>query len=81
MKWLSMILAGVLLAASAPRVAGQSSPDLRGIYVDSNAFPISQTNATALLQSLNASGVDGVTLVFGWSGIEPSMGQFDWSTR
>jgi hypothetical protein len=71
----SVILAGLFLLAGAAAAA-----DLRGIYVDSNAFPISQANAAALTQSFSVPGVDGLVLVLGWDGLEPAMGQYDWST-
>ena len=57
-----------------------SPGDLRGIYVDSNAFPISTTDETALTASLGVSGVDGLVLVLGWDGIEHAKGQYDWTT-
>lgn len=81
---LGVLLAG-LTAAVSPLAAqeapnGTSATDLRGIYVDSNAFPISKANETALTASLTVPGVDGLVLVLGWDGIEPSPGQYDWST-
>lgn len=75
MNRVSVILAGLFLVAGAAAAA-----DLRGIYVDSNAFPISQANAAALTQSFSVPGVDGLVLVLGWDGLEPAMGQYDWST-
>ena len=71
--------ATVTLAPSATRVgrtragtptADPSAPsttggDLRGIYVDSNAFPIPKTNEAALSQALDVPGVDGLVLVIG----------------
>jgi len=53
--------------------------DLRGIYIDSNAFPIRKTNSANLAASLNVPGVDGLVLVLGWTNLETSMGKFDWS--
>jgi hypothetical protein len=67
-----LFLASLLFAGPA------AASDLRGLYVDSNAFPISKANAAALTASLSVTGVDGVVLVFGWDGIEPAMGQFQW---
>ena len=60
--------------------ASGSSADLRGIYVDSNAFPIGAANSTALGAALHVPGVDGLVLVLGWDGIEPAMGQYQWAT-
>ncbi len=57
-----------------------SAADLRGIYVDSNAFPISKSDSAAIVQSLSVPGVDGVVLVFGWNGLEPSRQKFQWTT-
>ena len=71
---------GALLLVSATAAAQSPSPDIRGIYVDSNAFPISKAATTALTASLTVPGVDGLVLVVGWSGIEPSMGQYQWDT-
>ena len=69
----------IFLACAAVRA--QSPPaDLRGIYVDSNAFPISQQNAAALTESLTVHGVDGLVLVLAWDQIEPALGQFQWNT-
>ncbi len=67
-------------STTAVAVSPEKPVDLRGIYVDSNAFPIPSTNITALNEALNVPGVDGLVLVLGWDGIEPSMGQFQWDT-
>ena len=65
----------------APSLAAQAvSVDLRGIYVDGNALPASTNNSAALQNALAVNGVDGLVLVIGWSALETSRGQFDWST-
>lgn len=74
MKRLPPILFALALASAA------HAADLRGIYVDSNAFPLSKPNSDALTQSLNVLGVDGLVLVLGWDAVEPAKGQFDFST-
>ena len=68
-------------SSATPIAQASGTPgDLRGIYVDSNAFPISNSDETAYSASLNVPGVDGLVLVFGWDGLEPSMGQYQWNT-
>jgi hypothetical protein len=62
------------MAASAPAAAG----DLRGIYVDSVAFPITAESEARLDQALRQDGVDGLMLVLGWSSIEPERGSYQW---
>jgi hypothetical protein len=52
--------------------------DLRGIYVDSNAFPLGTNNSAALAASLTVPGVDGLVLVLSWTNLESSMGSFNW---
>lgn len=55
--------------------------DLRGVYVYTNDLSkISKPVANAITSSLGIPGMDGVALVIGWSAIEPSMGQFQWTT-
>ena len=53
--------------------------DLRGIYVDSNAFPLDKTNMVNLAASLRVPGVDGLVLVLGWATLETNVGQYNWS--
>lgn len=50
-------------AAQAPK----PDADLRGIYVDRNAFPPSAENNAALSEALNVPGVDVLVLVLGWT--------------
>ena len=52
--------------------------DLRGIYIDSNALPISKTNSANLAASFGVPGVDGLVLVLGWTNLETNMGEFNW---
>ncbi len=73
-------------AISAQNSGSSESPtqtptvaDLRGIYVDSNALPISTGDSTALVTSLKVAGVDGLVLVVGWNHIEPAKGKFNWT--
>ncbi len=84
---LVLVVAGFGLSPCSPTstaVAGhietraQSPTDIRGIYVDSNALPISKQDSTALVASLSVPGVDGLVLVLGWKNIEPAKGSFDW---
>ena len=64
------------LVASALHAA-----DLRGVYVYSNDLSrLSKPTANAVMSSLGIVGMDGVVLVIAWSAIEPSMGQFQWTT-
>ncbi len=76
---------GPVPTAVNPPATGVVSPpgspaDLRGIYVDSNALPVSAANTTALNAALTVPGVDGLVLVLGWDGLEPAMGQYQWAT-
>lgn len=62
-------------------VAASQAADLRGVYVYSNDLSrLSKPTANAVMSSLGIVGVDGVVLVIAWSAIEPSMGQFQWTT-
>ena len=57
------------------------SVDLRGVYVYSNDVSrISKPTANALTASLGVPGMDGIVVVIAWSAIEPSLGQFQWTT-
>ena len=56
-----------------PVVEQNTTSDLRGVYVTSNAFPIGKANEVALEASLKVPGVDGLVLVLGWAAIEPAM--------
>jgi hypothetical protein len=53
--------------------------DLRGIYLDSNALPISSNSAAALAASFGVPGVDGLVLVMSWKNLETNLNQYDWS--
>ncbi len=77
----SVFLVSLLMCVitSNLRAAPLAPPaDLRGIYVDSNALPVSKTDSTALVASLKVPGVDGMVLVVGWSTLEPAKGKFQW---
>src|ERR1700749_3689737 len=60
----------------------QNQPaDLRGIYIYTNdVSQITPSNASQLSTSFSVPGVDGVAVVIGWNAIEPSMGQYQWTT-
>jgi len=64
-----------------PLARTQSPPaDLRGIYIYTNdVSQITNATANALTASLNTPGVDGVSVVIGWTAIEPAMGQYQWT--
>ncbi|HXH37567.1 MAG TPA: beta-galactosidase [Thermoanaerobaculia bacterium] len=69
------VLAAPILHAQSP------SPDVRGIYVySSDVSQISKGYANMVTSSLGVLGVDGIVLVIGWGALEPSMGQYQWST-
>jgi hypothetical protein len=69
----------MLLAGLAPSWA-QTSADLRGIYIFTNDVTLIPTSTEqALSASLNVAGTDGLALVVGWNGIEPAMGQYQWT--
>ncbi|HEV2721541.1 MAG TPA: beta-galactosidase, partial [Thermoanaerobaculia bacterium] len=60
--------------------AASHAADLRGVYVYTNDLGrLSKPTASAVTASLGILGMDGVVLVIGWSEIEPSMGQFQWT--
>lgn len=60
---------------------GARAADVRGVYVYTNDLSkISKPTANAITASLSIPGMDGVVLVIGWNAIEPSMGQFQWTT-
>jgi hypothetical protein len=70
---LALLLCGAALA--------QGQADLRGIYVySSDVSQISKGYANGVTSSLGVAGMDGIVLVIGWASIEPSMGQYQWST-
>ncbi len=56
------------------------SVEPRGIYVDSNVLPLTPDKEATLAASLTTAGVDGVVLVFGWNGLEPTKGHYQWDT-
>ena len=53
--------------------------DLRGIYIDSNALPISSNNAAALVASFSVPGVDGLVLVMSWNNLETNFNRYNWT--
>ena len=65
-----------------PMAAAQSPPaDLRGIYVYAPLeAQVSSSDGQAAQAALTLSGSDGMLLVGEWSTIEPTMGQYDWSS-
>lgn len=73
------LFAGVFVIAVA--AFAQTPADLRGVYVYSNDVSrISKATANALTSSLSVPGMDGIAVVIAWSAIEPSMGQYQWTT-
>jgi hypothetical protein len=72
---LSMIAA----AWSSPAAAAEPMADLRGIFVDSVAYPIPQEAEARLAEALQQPGVDGLVLVLGWNSIEPERGSYQWT--
>ncbi len=89
-----LIVAGIVLASSAAALAVSGASftaprtgtvpqsavvDLRGLYVVTNVLPVSKANSDALAAAYNVPGVNGTVLVLGWDGIEPAMGQYDWT--
>jgi hypothetical protein len=74
-SWLLSLL--LVVAVHAPAHA----TDLRGIYVySSDVSHISKPYANGVTASLGVAGMDGIALVIAWSAIEPSPGQFQWTT-
>ena len=58
----------------------QSVPDVRGIYVYTNdVATIAPSVKKAIQSSLSVPGMDGIAIVIGWSAVEPSMGQYQWT--
>lgn len=55
--------------------------DLRGVYVYTNDLShLAKPTQNAVMSAMAVPGMDGVVLVIAWSAIEPSQGQFDWTT-
>ena len=58
-----------------------TAADLRGVYVYSNDLShLAKPTQNAVMAAMNVAGMDGVALVIGWGAIEPSPGQFEWTT-
>src|SRR5260221_5611077 len=77
---LLMTLGAGLLLVAVPLFAAQS-PDLRGIYVySSDVSLISNGYANMVKASLSVPDMDGIVLVISWSALEPSMGQYSFTT-
>ncbi len=75
------LLQMVTIACAALAAAAQQKPDLRGVYVySSDVSRISKPYANGVTASLGVPGMDGIVLVIAWSAIEPSMGQYQWTT-
>jgi hypothetical protein len=72
---------GAFLLILLAFAARSQAADLRGIYVySSDVSQISKGYANNVTSSLSVPGVDGIVLVIAWSSIEPSFGQYQWST-
>jgi len=68
--------AGLLLFALSLRAA-----DLRGIYLYTNdVSKLAKPTQTGVSAALAIPGMDGVAIVIGWDAIEPSLGQYQWTT-
>ncbi len=66
-------------AANAARFFRLKQPaDLRGIYVCSEALPLSKNNSNALAAAFGVPGVDGLVLGLGWTNLETNLNQFAW---
>jgi hypothetical protein len=78
---LSILARAACLACSLLATLTASAADLRGIYVYTNdVSKISKPTATAITSALGIPGMDGVAIVIGWGAIEPSLGQYQWTT-
>ena len=79
MKALSIFSVLLFCAISAAQQTAQV--DLRGIYLYTNdVTQLSKPGLSALTAALNIPGDDGIALVVGWAAIEPSPGQYEWTT-
>ncbi|HEX7137880.1 MAG TPA: beta-galactosidase [Vicinamibacterales bacterium] len=75
---LRSLLIALVFAVTA---AAQGPSDIRGVYVYSNDLSkLATPTANAVRSSLGIAGMDGIALVISWSAIEPSMGQYQWTT-
>ncbi len=75
-----LVVLGAIVFLACAAVPAQAA-DLRGIYVYSgDVAQISKGSANNVTASLSVPGVDGIVLVIAWSAIEPSMGQYQWTT-
>src|SRR5947209_16161315 len=73
----------ILLACFAALAvnADDRPSDIRGVYVYSNDLSkLSTPTQNAVRSALGVPGIDGIALVISWSAIEPSMGQYQWTT-
>ncbi len=72
------VLAAATNAASVFRL--NQPTDLRGIYIySSDVSRISSNYAQTLSNALAVPGVDGLALVIGWQGLEPTNQVFSWT--
>lgn len=76
----TFLIALVCCAALAASADDRPS-DIRGVYVYSNdVSKLSNATANAVKASLGVPGMDGIAIVISWSAIEPSLGQYQWTT-
>ena len=68
-------LLGMLLLGTA--MHAQTASDPRGVYIYTEHLA---QDAQLVNQALAVPGVDGLTLLLGWMSLEPSQGQYQWST-
>src|SRR5262249_26777515 len=76
----AVLVVGTLPALSSGENANHSAENSRGVYLYSlnNAVDKSPSSAPQVIQALNEPGTDGITLVEGWSDLEPSHGIYAW---
>src|SRR5579871_3769014 len=72
---LQPVLFGILLTTAA--LHAQTAADPRGIYVYTEHLA---QDASLVNKALTVPGVDGLTLLLGWTSLEPSEAQYQWST-
>jgi hypothetical protein len=68
------------LACVGSHAQQTTRPNLRGIYVYSNAVnQLTKAGTDGLTAAVNLPGDDGIALVIGWNGLETSPGQYPWA--
>ncbi len=74
------LVALALPVSALAQASNDSAKNSRGVFLDSLNVAVdkSPSNAPQVLQALNEPGTDGITIVEGWTDLEPSHGVYAW---